>query len=687
MAYTLRKQFSTSLATTFINDIQFQRSNYYYFLGKLDSWCGGEFPPQIPQELSESEDVAIRNNAAYFKKITPNDVTLVCPRYDWISGNVYTQWDDTQELDGQPFYVVTDEQQVYKCLDNNIGQPSTIKPTGKNLRAFKTLDGYTWKYMYTIPSFKKSRFNSINFIPVQRALSDSFYNQGSVEAVSVLEGGSGYTDTQQTFITVIGTTTGSGATATFTLNAAGGIESVTVTNGGSGYSAGVRVTIPSIVGENAVLRAVVSGGIVTGVDIINPGIGYSTSLDAIEFTVGGAVLIPTISSVTGAITDVIIIDAGAGYISAPTLTVNAVTGTGAYAGNTTALLESVIDDGSIQRVLIRDPGVNYPYSSNTTIQVQGDGTGLSLSPIIYNGELIDVIVENPGYGYTNLILTVIGDGTGAAIRPIYANSDYNSDQSVVEQVAVDGAIYSIVVTEMGTGYNGTTTVTIDGDGTGASAHAVVVGNQITQIIMDDWGSGYSRAAVTISDPNRFNNFGQYVDASAYAILPPVNGHGVDAVKEMYGRTLAISSSIRSDPTLTQYNQDFRQFGIIHQPRRNISNKLSTIDFDFNVYEIIANNVAGMLADDVLVGSNGDRFRVVFFNVSSVIWLQPLQRGLRVPSDTLVSETNPANTYIVQEVVTRPRINKHSGNLMYVANEAPFEFSDTQGLLIKTYISF
>lgn len=688
MANTLRKQFSTALATTFLNDIQYQRNNYYYFLGKLEPWGVEDRPPAIVQELSEYEDVAIRNNAAYFKKITPNDVTLVCARNEWTTGTVYANWDDTQDMEGQPFFVTTDESQVYKCLDNRNGAASTVKPTGRPLMPFKTVDGYTWKYMYTVPSFKKTRFTSTNYIPVQRALSESFYNQGSVDSISILNGGSGYTDNQQTFIVATGPTTGSGAVATFTLTPAGGIASVTITNGGSGYTKGVRVTVASAIGQDAVLQPVVTDGVVTGITIINPGVGYDL-VSSIQFSVGGGNLVPVISRATGQILDVLILDAGAGYTAAPTLTINttvpAETG-GAYTGNSSAILEAIVDGGSIKQVLIRDPGINYPSSTDTIIEIQGDGYGLDLSPVIVNGEIVDVVVESPGYGYTNLVLTVFGSGTGAALRAIFAASDVSSDQSVIEQVGVEGAIYSIRVTDGGTGYNNSTVVTISGDGTGATAHCVVVGNVIQSVVMDTWGSGYSYAVITFSDPNRNNELGQYTDAQAYAILPPGNGHGTDAVKELYGRTVAISSSIRSDPLLTQYQQDYRQFGIISQARNMISNKSSTVDFDFNTYKAVFTNTLDLEIDEVLVFQGNYRYRVVYIE-SVYVYLQPLHKDITNPVGTLVSETTVDKTYNSTEVVARPIINKHTGNLIYIANEQPFEFSETQGLLIKTYIAF
>lgn len=687
MSYNLRKQFDTALASTFLDDIQYQKSNYYYFLGKLEPWGDDDRPIDVVQNQTYADDTLIRNNAAYFKKITPNDVTLVCPRYNWTSGTVYAQWDDTQDMETKVFYVITDEDQVYKCLNNNAGAASTVKPTFRPIGAFKTSDGYTWKYMYTVPSFKKSRFTSLGYIPVQKALSDSFYNQGSVESVSITSAGSGYTSAQETYISISGTTTGSGAAATFTRNASGAITFVTITSSGSGYTAGVKITVNSSTGQGAVLTPVIVAGAVTGVTIVNGGFGYQAA-DTLQFSVGGASLLPVVSRVTGEIVNVLVIDGGIGYTTAPTLTVGVnipATVDGKYGNNTTAILEAVIDKGSIQRVLIRDPGVNYPTSTDTTITIQGDGVGLQLSPVVYNGELVDVIVENPGYGYTNLILTVNGSGTGAVLRPIISSPDITSDQTIIEQTTVSGAIYAVVMTETGSGYTNTCQVSISGDGTGATATATVSNGAIQKVVMTSWGSGYTYATISFSDVNRNNSFGDFIDATAYAIMPPMNGHGYDAVKELYGKTVAISSSIRTDPLLTRYQQDYRQFGIIARPKNIISNKTSTVDFDFNAYQVTFNNVTNLVVDEVLMNNNM-KYRVVFIDGLEV-FLQPLHSKIVDPSGTFVAASNPNRSYSMSVISKRPVINKHTGSLLYISNEQPFEFSDTQSLLIKTYIRF
>lgn len=689
MTISIRKQLGTSLANHMLREIQHQKSNYYYFLGKLNPWSVDDESPTTAQSLSEYEDMQIRNNAAYFKKITPNDVTLVCKRTDWVSGTVYSQWDNTVDMENKNFFVLTSDNRVYKCLYNNGNIPSTDKPIYTYLQPFYTSDGYLWKYMYTVPTFKKTRFTSYNYIPVQTAMSDSFYGNGSINSVVILNSGSGYIDQELTYITVSGSTTGAGASASIgSVNLSGGLTSISSLVGGSGYTRGATISVNSSTGQGAIVAPVIIGGIITELTIVSPGAGYSVS-DTISITVGGAVLIPSISEVTGSIENITIINPGTGYTAPPTLTVNTVypvSVNGLYSGNSSAILEAVVDNGSIQRILIKDPGIGYPTATDTQIIVSGDGTGLRLSPVITNGELVDVIIEDPGVGYTNVTLSVIGSGTGVTIRPIFNDSDYYSDQSIVEQVAVNGAIYAINVTSNGSGYSQeTTTVEIIGDGTGATATATVFGGGISKITMTSFGSGYTYATVVIADSSRDNSLNTFIDASAYAILPPIGGHGKNAVSELFGRTLAISSSIRSDPILLQYSQDYRQFGLIHSPKNLTTGKPSTVDYTFNVYKVSFQHVINLIIDEILLLDSNEY--VVVYIENSIVYLQELNGYNIDPIGTLIAKSDPLRTYTADTLIQKPIINKYSGELLISSNENPFEFSQTQGLLIKTYIKF
>lgn len=600
----IRNGFHSFITKELVDNVLFQRSNFYYFLGKINPWVGNVVP--VDNLNTEQVDMEVRDNIFYIRKVKPTETTIVAKSFSWKSGEIYDHWDHTIEMKGKPFYCITSDYNVYKCLNNNNGVVSTVKPTGNSLFPFTTADGYIWKYMYNVPSFKRNKFLSVDVVPVQKSLTDGFYNRGAVEEIVVANGGAGYVDAQQTTISV----------------------------GGPGT---------------------------------------------------GAVLIPIVSKQTGAILDVRIQNAGTGYATAPVLTLNSTPqGSGIY-GNVSAVLEAVVHSGSIVNVVIKDPGIGYAADTSTTISVVGDGTGAIFSPVVSGGVITDVIVENPGQDYTFLNLTINGAGTGAILNPVLSVSDFLSDQAAVEQAAERGAIYAIKVTTNGNNYDNNTIVTVTGDGTGCTAVPVIAGGGVQKITITSPGTGYTYANVVIYNPNReFPN--EYINAVAYAILPPEGGHGYDAVKELYGDTIAIYTQLKDDASLTAIAQDYRQYGILANPLSLSDNKRVSNDSYLIMHDVNFNNTTNITLDTILI-SNNVKYRVVK-KAGVNVKLQQLSLIYKpiAVSDVFYYEASPGVQYIVSSIISIPVVNKYSGDLLYAQNLEPFLPSSEQLISFRTYIT-
>lgn len=137
-----------------------------------------------------------------------------------------------------------------------------------------------------------------------------------VKNILISNRGSGYTN--QTSITISGgSTSGDYATATPNING-GEIQSITIVHGGSGYTedqkGNIIVTIQdSGGGTGAQIREVQLGHSVTSVTIVSSGTGY-TSQPTVVFNGGyGASATATITD--GAVTSVAVINGGDGYIN------------------------------------------------------------------------------------------------------------------------------------------------------------------------------------------------------------------------------------------------------------------------------------------------------------------------------------------------------------------------------------
>jgi hypothetical protein len=154
MASYLKASIQRSYAESFLADLERNDNQYFFFIGKGTAWTA-EPEPNTYIDSVGSEYQAM-NDIIGYKKLNPQNIIFALPRYEWTSGTVYNQYNDTDALfdDVNPkiFYVVTDENNIYKCLSNNGGAVagSTIKPSVVLTSPFGLSDGYVWQYIATV---------------------------------------------------------------------------------------------------------------------------------------------------------------------------------------------------------------------------------------------------------------------------------------------------------------------------------------------------------------------------------------------------------------------------------------------------------------------------------------------------------------------------------------------------------
>ena len=241
-------------------------TNMYLFIGRPQSW-DSDASPDTPLDTVEQEAFNWQDMVA-MKRIQASDVSHAVIRRNWTAGKYYDiyrhNYDGSagQGIDidsGAPttratlfdanFFVVTDEYNVYTCLDNRNASgtvaPSTVKPTGESATAFTTSDGYKWKYMYSISASDVLKFVSTDFVPVKTIPSQAEAGQydlqwavqsaavdGAIENIVVTNTGSGYTSVPDVAIAGDGT----GATATAVVDESGALVGITIADAGSGYN-------------------------------------------------------------------------------------------------------------------------------------------------------------------------------------------------------------------------------------------------------------------------------------------------------------------------------------------------------------------------------------------------------------------------------------------------------------------
>lgn len=207
MASYIKASLERSYAESFLLELERNDNQYFLFVAKGTTWSGGENSPSLYTDTVVSEH-QVMNDIIGYKKLNPENILFVLPRISWTSGTVYDQYDDSVELfketDPKLFYVVTDENHIYKCLFNGKGSPSTQKPSLVITSPFTTSDGYTWKYLATVRE-SDLPYELTDYIPIDFSTISSdteTQNQYNVQATAV--NGS---------ITRIETTNASGASA------------------------------------------------------------------------------------------------------------------------------------------------------------------------------------------------------------------------------------------------------------------------------------------------------------------------------------------------------------------------------------------------------------------------------------------------------------------------------------------
>ena len=157
---TIDNQYKTHLAETFVNSYDpFRRKQIFAGFGNVVA--------DAQTTRTEENDEATRRNILFMKSITPNDVSLMINRNDWVSGTVYDQYDPTADMTTKNWYVFSPtNNSVYACVKNGDGSQSTIIPntTAPEVEIFS--DGYEWRYLYTVSS-DKQKFVDSSYIPIQ----------------------------------------------------------------------------------------------------------------------------------------------------------------------------------------------------------------------------------------------------------------------------------------------------------------------------------------------------------------------------------------------------------------------------------------------------------------------------------------------------------------------------------------
>lgn len=267
------------------------------------------------------------------------------------------------------------------------------------------------------------------------------------------------------------------------------LTSISVIDGGSSYSYNTTITCPP--SQDGAVGTILTPTIVNGVIksiSCSGGSGYtSEDLTNLHINAGTVPLLTTSVSGNGSIVGYSPVNTGFGYYSQeeiPPLSISTIgDGIGAM------FLPSLDSSGTFISVKVINGGNGYSITSTITVS-GGNGIGAVLKPVIFNGKITDVIVQNPGFGYRyGTSAMIIGDGNGAEIIPI-----------------VETGITSVEIVNGGLFYDQTIQINVTDQNvvipleSRAEIIPTVVNGVITDLAIVKKGSGYINPVITVTGP-------------------------------------------------------------------------------------------------------------------------------------------------------------------------------------------
>ena len=529
-----KPRFRKSIVDSIYNDVVSNTAIYYHWYGKENTWTDSLSPfiasstsdvPGVPSENFRYE-LHVRRDILTAKRINSSDVAYVVRRIDWTVDTVYDMYDDAYEsvpngganavgfygairLEDAQYYVLTTDNNVYKCIDNNLNAASTVMPFGTDTSVFTTSDGYKWKFMYTIPLALRNRFLSTTHMPVTTALKAQFFSNGDINHITIENGGLGYDPDPDNTIAAV---TGDGYLESNPYL----LSELQIDDAGEGYSA-IDLTVsppfPSYIDWQDSLDVALGSYI----KYTNP----STTRDNFYYVVSGTRL-----GSSGPI-----------HLSGTTNNGSAQL---KYVG-TTALASAVLIGGAVSTASLDQGGHGYQGSPAAYITPS--------APVVKDYEWTPLTVVGLGdvVRYDGRYYEVTADGTTSDVGPTHMTGAAMNNTVEFTYLARDAVIvplqiktealikliitpgidnvYKALIGYAGTKYSEIPGVTIAAPISGVQATAVasIAGGKVSLITLTEKGSGYiDPPVVTITAPKFTFNGGTDVTDASHTIK--YNGH-------------------------------------------------------------------------------------------------------------------------------------------------------------------
>lgn len=251
-----------------------------------------------------------------------------------------------------------------------------------------------------------------------------------------------------------------------------------------------------------------------------------------------------------------------------------------------------------------------------------------------------------------------------------------------------GKIYRIQVTAGGSGYTVAPTVVINGNGSGATATAVISGGIVTRVDVDTNGANYSTVSVSFTGGNG-------AGAAARAILSPKGGHGTDPVSELGGFYIGMRVVLNGPEGSGDFivnGATFRQIGVIKNPYNHGTTTVATGTTlsALKSLTLAGGSAGGFQVGDYITDSGGSGARAYvdsFDSTTGVIKYHQNDKTGYVAFTVGMTITGATAGSGSIGSLGNPESDRFSGEVMFIENRASIIRSASQLEDIKMILEF
>jgi hypothetical protein len=365
------------------------------------------------------------------------------------------------------------------------------------------------------------------------------------------------------------------------------------------------------------------------------------------------------------------------------------TSTGKYNLSDSNMVVYDTDSGRVYKCLHNGAGAQYTTGVVSTVKPT----------------TIDTQPQATGDGYIWKYMFTVPAGEADFVTASFIPVPIAGSAEVINGIDV------IVVDDGGT-YNGIPTVTVYGDGTGATAVAVTSAGTVVRVDMTNNGEGYTWAKVVFSG-------GLPVSAAkATAIISPTGGHGSNPQAECNAHNVMISGTVSGyQNSDVPVNQDFRIVGMVRNPdsySTSVATSTTTL-FTASTGRIMRTLTMTSTAttppalDATISAVSGAKGIFVFQSsgTTSLQYIQPIasdtsilssaetaridtagtKRLYQFSSSDVITTTGGYSQAVSSITTTMPEIQPYSGELLYLDYRQPVTRNAGQNEKINIVINF